>query len=99
METVELSKRLISDEEYAIAKKGLEELKKESFKLQKDRPRKGWVSQLHFSLEAQSLPLHHRTLLRTERTAQIAHGAGVMLRIGDVAFASNRFELYTDYMH
>ncbi|NLC11866.1 MAG: hypothetical protein GX767_06385 [Firmicutes bacterium] len=97
VETVELSKRLISDEEYAIAKKGLEELEKESFVAEgspKERLRRNSILVSKRNRYRRIIERYHEQKEQPKLPMELH-----VVRIGDVAFASNRFELYTDYMH
>ncbi len=97
VETVHLSKRLISDEEYARAKEELARLEREPFKTDGDP-----VARLdHNSTLVAGRSRYRRILARHERQAQEPKLPMELhvLRLGDIAFASNRFELYMDYMH
>jgi hypothetical protein len=97
VETVELSKRLISDEEYAIAKKGLEELEKERF-VTEGLPKERLY---HNSILVAKRNRYRRIIKRYQEQKEQPKLPMELhvVRIGDVAFASNRFELYMDYMH
>ncbi len=97
VETVHLSKRLISDEEYARAKEELARLEREPFKTDGEP-----VARLdHNSTLVAGRSRYRRILARYERQAQEPKLPMELhvLRLGDIAFASNRFELYMDYMH
>lgn len=97
VETVPLSKRIITDEELQIAVEGLEELNKEEFANTGD-------AQADFRANTILVAGRNRFEGIIERyKAQKDEPKLPMelhvLRIGDVAFASNRFELYMDYQH
>jgi hypothetical protein len=97
VKTVELARRLITAEEYESARRGLEALNQKPFKTD-GSPRER---------------LHYNSILTASRNrfvriidryaTQIAQPRLPMelhvLRIGDLAFASNRFELYMDFQH
>ncbi len=97
VETVELSKRLITREEMEAERAQLEELMKEPFKTDGTK-----VDRLiHNSILASRRNRCCQIISRYE--TQEAEPKLPMelhvLKIGDIAFASNRFELYMDYMH
>ena len=97
VETVHLSKRLISDEEVAQAKEELAQLEREPFKTDGDP-----VARLdHNSTLVAGRNRYRGIIARYEKQAQEPKLPMEMhvLRLGEVAFASNRFELYMDYMH
>ncbi|NLD86959.1 MAG: hypothetical protein GX633_01695 [Clostridiales bacterium] len=98
VETVELSKRMITDEEYEYSLQQLEELAKEDYR---------------YDLETARHNLNNNSVLKSKRnrfskiidryknqkTEKKFPMEMHVIRIGDIAFASNRFELYMDYMH
>ncbi|OGV77965.1 MAG: hypothetical protein A2340_00365 [Lentisphaerae bacterium RIFOXYB12_FULL_60_10] len=97
VETVQLSKRLITDEEYAYEQQQLDTLLKTEFK--KDgTPRERLV---HDSQLVAARNRCQRILTRYEEQAKEPKLPMELhvLRIGEIAFASNRFELYMDFMH
>ncbi len=84
--TVQLKKRLVTDEELDLAKKllaGLDEQALAGKDAGQARRRFSYVIQRHTEQD------------KEPRQPMEMH----VLRIGDVAFASNRFELFVDYMH
>lgn len=95
--TVHLSRRLISDEEAVYAQHGLEELKQKTFKAD-GTPEERLT---HNSILVASRNRFIRVLDRYElqkkqpKLPMELHA----LRLGDIAFASNRFELYMDFQH
>jgi hypothetical protein len=96
--TIELTRRRITEEELEFAKTSLEELYKIDFKTEGGSP-----------LEL----LHANSKLAAERNRFIKIIGRYedqdmfpklpmelhVVRVGDIAFATNRFELYMDYMH
>ena len=97
VQTVRLSKRLISRDEYEYAKTELEKLEKQAFKAD-GTP----IERLdHNSILVAGRHRYRRIIDRYE--TQAAEPKWPMelhvLRIGDIAFASNQFELYMDFQH
>ncbi|NLF22258.1 MAG: hypothetical protein GX590_03770 [Lentisphaerae bacterium] len=97
VETVQLSKRLITADEYAYAKEELAKLEAQSF-TQEGEP----LARLRTnSILAASRNRLRRIIVRYE--TQAAEPKLPMelhvVRLGDIAFASNRFELYMDFQH
>ena len=97
VETVHLAKRLISAEECEYARAELAKLDAAPFKTDGDP-----VGRLDANSQlVAGRSRYRRILARYERQAQEPKLPMEMhvLRLGEVAFASNRFELYMDYMH
>ncbi len=97
VETVKLSKRLITKEEYEDDKAMLAELNKKEF------AKTGTPEEKlhHDSILAASRNRCRRIIDRYEKLDADPKLPMEMhvVRIGDIAFATNRFELYMDYMH
>ena len=98
VKTVNLQRRLISDDELAFAQREYDRLKDEPFKTSGDTPQN--LLSHNSRLEAQ----RNRFQRIINRYADQKESPALpmelhVLRIGDVAFATNRFELYMDYMH
>jgi len=98
VKTVHLTKRRISPEEYAFAQQKYDELQAVSFKLEGADPKE--LLRFNSSLVAQRNRFK-RILDRFNSQDQEPKLPMELhaLRIGDIAFASNRFELYMDFMH
>jgi hypothetical protein len=95
--TVDLARRLITAAEYATAEQGLEELNRLPFKTDGTPMER---------LQANSIlaASRNRFLRIIDRYAQQQTQPKLpmelhVLRLGDLAFASNRFELYMDFQH
>lgn len=97
VETVHLSRRIITDEEYGYAVKGLDELNQKSFQTD-GAPQERLQTN---SVLVASRNRFKRIVERYEiQKAQPKLPMELhVLRIGDIAFASNRFELYMDFQH
>lgn len=97
VKTVHLSRRLITDEEYELARRGLEELNQRPYKTDgtpKERLQANSI--LEASRNRFRRILERYALQKTEpRLPMELH----VIRLGDIAFASNRFELYMDFQH
>jgi len=97
VKTVHLSRRLITDEEAAYARRGLEELNRQPFKTDgTPEDRLYHNSRLVAGRNRFLRAINRYGLQKREPKLPMELHA---LRIGDVAFASNRFELYMDYQH
>ncbi|MGI6099220.1 MAG: hypothetical protein GX174_13415 [Lentisphaerae bacterium] len=97
VETVHLSRRMISDEDVNQARAELAELEKEPFKTDGDP-----IQRLdHNSTLVAGRNRYRGIIARYEKQATEPKLPMEMhvLHLGEVAFASNRFELYMDYMH
>ncbi|NLB56336.1 MAG: hypothetical protein GX811_11335 [Lentisphaerae bacterium] len=97
VKTVYLSKRLITDEEYEYAKTGLKDLEQQAFKTD---------GTLLERLRANSILVESRgRFFRAMKRYEVQKDEPKypmelhVIRIGNIAFASNRFELYMDFQH
>ncbi len=91
---VQLDRRLVTEEEYQEMKQGLEELTAEKAKLEKagkPLPRT-FVSRIG---RTRSIINRYEAQKKAPTLGTTIHA----VRIGDFAFASNRFELFIDFMH
>jgi len=97
VKTIELERRLISEAEAANEQKQLAELEAEPFKTDGDPiERLNYNSRLVSRRNRCRRILHRYELQKTQpKFAMELHA----VRVGDVAFANNSFELYMDYMH
>ncbi len=97
VETVNLSKRLITDDEYQAAKAGYAQEMAKDFKTDGDPQQRLVENSTLVSLRNRYKNIIDRyQSTQTEPTLPMElHVIGV----GNVAFASNRFELYMDFMH
>jgi hypothetical protein len=97
VETVHLAKRLITKDEYEHAKTELEKLNRQPFQTDGDP-----VERLdHNSILVAGRNRYRRIIERYETQASEPKWPMELhvLRIGDIAFASNQFELYMDFQH
>ncbi len=97
VDTVHLSKRMISDEEAACEQKQLDALMRREFK-QDGTPQERLI---HDSILVSGRKRCRRILRRyanQEAEPKLPMELHVV-RIGDITFASNQFELYMDFMH
>ena len=95
--TVQLSRRMITDEEYQQAKEGLAAAQAQAF-VETDDP----VQDLITNSCIISNRKRFYTVLRSyeEQAHTKTHPMELhVLRVGDIAFATNRFELYMDFQH
>jgi len=97
VKTVNLSRRIITDEEYAGCKAGLE-------KLEKNPQKTGGTpeEQIHANSIRASGLLRYKGILKRyeEQKRDPAHPMELhVVAIGDVAFTACHFELYMDFMH
>ncbi|MPM69045.1 hypothetical protein SDC9_115989 [bioreactor metagenome] len=92
-----LPKRFITQEEYEREKAELEKLQQEVFQTDGDP----WAAMIHNSRLASrrkrclSIIQRYETQTAAPTLPMELH----VVKIGDIAFASNRFELFMDYMH
>ncbi len=97
VETVHLSKRLISKTEYDYAKAELAKLDRQPFRTDGDP-----IERLDANSSLVSGRNRYRRILNRYEAQQAApqHPMELhVLRIGNIAFASNQFELYMDFQH
>ena len=97
VQEVHLSRRMITDEEYAFDKAAYEDVMKKPF-LEEGSPKEMLVYNSSLSSERSR---HKGILKRYELQKEQPKLPMEMhtVRIGDIAFASNQFELYMDYQH
>jgi len=97
VKTVYLSKRLITDEEYQYAKEELDKLNNEPFSVEgtpKERLHRNSILVAGRNRYKRIIERYQQQKDEPKLPMELH-----VLRIGDIAFASNRFELYTDYQH
>ena len=97
VETVNLSKRLIAEDEYKYAKTELKKLDEQKFKTD-GTP----IEQLNANSTLVAGRNRYRRIIARYKTQEAEPKLPMelhVLRIGDIAFASNRFELYMDFQH
>lgn len=97
VETVELSKRLISDEEYQIAVEGYAEEMKKSFQTDGDPEERLVNNSILVSLRNRYKQIIDR--YEEQKTQPKLPMELHVIGLDDIAFASNRFELYMDFQH
>lgn len=98
VKTVELSRRIITDEEYEFCKAQLDAIKDIPYSFDHGSPRLNL--ERNSNLKGQrnrylGVIKRYETQKENPKLPMEMH----VIRIGDIAFASNRFELYMDYMH
>ena len=97
VETVELSKRLISDEEYQIAVAGYDEEMKKSFQTDGDPKERLVNNSMLVSLRNRYKQIIDR--YEEQKTQPKLPMELHVIGLDNIAFASNRFELYMDFQH
>ena len=97
VKTVKLSKRMITEKEYDFAVKSLEPLMKEKFSTEGTPIERLSKNSQLVAQRARFQRIIHR--YQTQKAEPRLPMEMHVLRLGDIAFASNRFELYMDYMH
>ena len=97
VETAELTKRRITPEEFEFAARMLEELNKTPF--MKDGTPKDRLVHDSKLVAQRNRFLRILDRYKTQDAAPKLPMEMHVVRIGDIAFASNRFELYMDFMH
>ncbi len=97
VETVKLSKRMVSDAELAEAKETLAKLEKENLPENLTEEQRLMASTRNTSTRKRE----ERVIARYQEQKKDPFVKMELhaVKIGDIAFASNRFELYMDYMH
>ncbi len=97
VKTVALSRRLITPAEYATAQQGLAELNRQSFKTDGTPTERLQANSILAASRNRFLRIIDRYALQATqpKLPMELH----VLRLGDLAFASNRFELYMDFQH
>lgn len=97
VKTVALSRRLITPAEYATAQEGLAELNRQSFKTDGTPKERLQANSILAASRNRFLRIIDRYALQATqpKLPMELH----VLRLGDLAFASNRFELYMDFQH
>ncbi|NLB56581.1 MAG: hypothetical protein GX811_12630, partial [Lentisphaerae bacterium] len=97
VKTVQLSKRLITDAEYEYAKLGLKELEKQAFKTDGTPLERLNANSILVAGRGRFFRAMKRYEVQKDEPKQPMELH--VIRIGNIAFASNRFELYMDFQH
>ncbi|MCL2517969.1 MAG: hypothetical protein FWF15_05345, partial [Oscillospiraceae bacterium] len=98
VETVNLSKRIITDEELDFCTAQLKKLEDRQFSTDTSNP----IAMLNHNSALQAERSRYKEILKRyeEQTTNPKLPMELhILRIGDISFATNRFELYMDFMH
>ncbi|MBO4883919.1 MAG: hypothetical protein J5602_01275 [Clostridia bacterium] len=95
--TIRIARHLVTEEERAAAEEGLAASRRQSFVISDDPKHDFVTNTIIVSNRKRFLTvLRNYEAQKTEKTMPMELH---VLRIGDIAFASNRFELYMDYQH
>ncbi|MGI6337419.1 MAG: hypothetical protein ACOXZM_10380 [Eubacteriales bacterium] len=97
VETVKLSRRIISDEEVQIAREGLADLETKDFTFDgtpEENLNRNSVLEARRNRFRRIISRYDEQKTEPKLPMELH-----VLRIGDVAFCSNRFELYMDFQH
>jgi len=97
VKTVELPKRLITEKQYVFAKEQIEELKKLPFS-RTDNPEADMKAN---TIILSKIHRFHQIVERYEKQLENENADMELhvIRVGDIAFASNAYELYLDFQH
>ncbi len=93
---VPLPKRLVTEEEYEAAQKGLEEAEKGSFTFDGTPEENLKANSIVMSQKGRYLRIINR--YENQDLSPLPMEMHV-IRLGDIAFATNRFEIFCDYQH
>jgi hypothetical protein len=96
--TIKLSRRIITDEEYGFAKSELAKLEKEPYSMEQGSPK----ANLDYNSVLKSKRNRFIRVIKRYEKQNAEHKIPMemhAIRIGDIAFVSNQFELYMDYQH
>ena len=97
VETVALERMLVDDDMYEYCKKGIELARKKDF-VETDDPEKDFIYNTRLISERNRF----LTVLRRYEDQKVHPTTNLemhVIKVGDIAFATNSFELYMDYHH
>lgn len=97
-EMIELSRRMITDEEYAFAKEGLEALDREPCCQKEGTPEELLMYRSRLSIQRKRYQKVIDRFNNQKKDPKFAMELHVV-KVGNIAFASSCFELFMDYMH